>query len=105
MPSTADDNLDLVFHFHRKSDGRISVKSPGVPGLFLASDDLPALTRDLNVAVRDLLYYNKDIAVDGDIRWKPSEESAFAKVLALTPAKEDAADITGTCRVTIKAAE
>jgi hypothetical protein len=101
----AADSLDFVFHFRRKSDGRYSVKSPDVPGLFLASDNLPALTRDLNVAVRDLLYYNKDIAVDGNIRWKPSEEAAFAKVRSLAQTKEDAADITGTCTVTIKAAE
>lgn len=103
--SEAGDHLDLVFHFHRKTDGRYSVKSPGVPGLFLASEDLPALTRDLNVAVRDLLYYNKDIAVDGDIRWQPSEEAAFARVRSLSPAQDEAADITGICTVTIKAAE
>jgi len=95
----------LTFHFHRKSDGRYSVKSPDVPGLWLASKNLQTLRSDLDIVVRDLLFHNKDIVVDGDIQWKPTAEAAFAVVRSLVPEnKTGVTDITGTCRVTIKAA-
>ena len=39
-------------------DGRMKFKSPDVPGLFLASNNLSALARDLDEATRDSLRLN-----------------------------------------------
>jgi hypothetical protein len=104
MQTSGTKQIPLTFHFHRKADGRYSVKSPDVPGLWLASKNLAILQSDLNIVVRDLLYFNLDIVVDGDIQWKPNTAAAFAAVESLVPAKDNpaAADVTG--RVTVKAA-
>ena len=78
-------NIPLVLHFRRKSDGRYSVKSPDLPGLFLASDNIEALKRDIDIVIRDLFYFNKNIFID-DVHWHPSKEAAFAIVGQLAPA-------------------
>jgi hypothetical protein len=101
MAGAAEETLNLLFNFRRKSDGRYCVKSPGIPGLFLASNDLPALARDLKAAVGDLLHYNRGIVVSGGLHWEPSEEAAFARIRSLTPADQDAAGIIGACTVAI----
>lgn len=102
MQTPVAKEMPLTFVFRRKSDGRYSVKSDGVPGLFLASNDLAALWRDLDVSIRDLLYWNSDLLV-ADINWKPTRAAAFAAVEAMGPARLSG-DITETCIVTLKAA-
>jgi len=101
MHMTANE-MPLTFDFVRERDGRYKVKSPGVRGLFLASKDLPALWRDLQIAIRDLLAFNDEIYVD-EIKWAPSVAEAYAKVEALSPVKDPQA-VTETCMVTLKAA-
>jgi len=79
---TQAEGIPLVLHFHRKSDGRYSVKSPDLPGLFLASADIDALKRDIDIVIRDLFYFNKSIFVD-DVHWHPSKDAAFDAVSKL----------------------
>ena len=79
-----DQDIPLVLNFRRKSDGRYSVKSPDLPGLFLASTDLEALKRDIDIVIRDLFYFNKEIFVD-DVHWHPSKDAAFEIVRKLVP--------------------
>jgi len=81
------EGIPLVLHFRRKSDGRYAVKSPDLPGLFLASDDIEALKRDIDIVIRDLFYFNKHIYVD-DVHWHPSKEVAFSVVSNLVPATD-----------------
>jgi hypothetical protein len=92
------ETIPLELHFRRKSDGRYSVKSPDLPGLFLASDDLEALKRDIDIVIRDLFYFNKTIFID-DVLWKPSKDAAFEVVRKLVPAKETALPETHTVRL------
>ena len=82
-----DQGIPVVLNFGRKSDGRYSVKSPDLPGLFLASDDIDALKRDIDIVIRDLFYFNKNIFVD-DVHWHPSKDAAFETVRRLTPATD-----------------
>jgi len=81
------EQIPLELHFRRKSDGRYSVKCPGLPGFFLASADLEALKRDIDIVIRDLFFFNKEIFID-DVHWHPSKEAAFEIVRKLVPAKE-----------------
>ncbi len=102
MNPTTDGEMPLTFSFRREQDGEYVVRSSTVRGLFLASKDLGALWRDLQVAIRDLLAFNEDVYVD-EIRWAPSSEVALATVAALQPAKSSNV-VTETCTVTLKAA-
>jgi hypothetical protein len=61
------------------------VKCPELPGLFLASGDLQALKRDIDIVIRDLFYFNKNTFVD-DVHWHPSKDAAFETVSRLVPA-------------------
>jgi hypothetical protein len=79
-----DCDIPLVLHFRRRSNGRYSVKSPDLPGLFLASDDIDALKRDIDTVIRDLFYFNKSVFVD-DVHWHPSKDAAFEVVGKLAP--------------------
>jgi hypothetical protein len=55
------DDLTLNIRLTRQPDGRIKIKSPDVPGLFLASHDFKALCRDLGESLPDLLKANRGI--------------------------------------------
>jgi hypothetical protein len=78
------EGIPLVLHFHRKSDGRYGVKCPELPGLFLASSDIEALKRDIDIVIRDLFFFNKNTFVD-DVHWHPSKDAAFEIVSRLVP--------------------
>lgn len=64
--------------FDKRSDGRFHLHSPEIPGLHLAGTDLSKIRADLEVSVRDLLYFNHDIVVD-TLTWVPNLEESFKK--------------------------
>jgi hypothetical protein len=67
--------------FEKRSDGRFHIHSPEIPGLHLAGRDLAKIRADLEILVRDLLYFNQNIVVDA-LSWVPSLEDTFKKAEA-----------------------
>jgi hypothetical protein len=75
MATAYTHEFQIELLFEKRSDGVYKVRSPSLPGLYLASEDFDALREDIEPAVKDLLYYNKSIQVE-NIRWVPSLDEA-----------------------------
>jgi hypothetical protein len=71
--------IQLVFD--KRRDGRFHVRSPNVPGLYLAGRDSTAIRADIEPIVKDLLYHNSNLIVD-QIRWVPSLEEIVRSMAA-----------------------
>jgi len=65
--------IELVFE--KRTDGVYKVHSPSLPGLYLTSESFATLRSDIEPAVKDLLYFNKNISA-ADIQWSPSLDEA-----------------------------
>jgi hypothetical protein len=87
--------------FRRDQDGRCYIGSPDLIGLHLAGDDLPALRRDLDTIIRDLVWFNHNRVIDA-IRWIPSLDQVaqnFADAKTVDPQSSNE-----TCVIHLEAA-
>ena len=93
MVGTKQFHLKLLFE---KKDGLFSVRSPNLPGLHMAGQDLDKIRADIEPIIKDLLLFNSDIATE-EIRWVPSLEQAIHDVgrRLSEPQFEDIYVITG----------
>lgn len=69
MTKPTEISLDVFFEKH--SDGRYFVRCYDLPGFHLAGSDWELLRADIEPVIKDLLWYNSEIAVD-TMRWVPS---------------------------------
>ena len=71
MQKNTASEFSIQLLFDQMSDGRYFIHSPHVPGLRLAGFNLEALRADIEPAVKDLLFHNRNLHVES-IRWVPS---------------------------------
>lgn len=79
MQKITANEFSIQLLFDQKSDGRYFIHSPHVPGLRLAGFDLEALRADIEPAVKDLLFHNRNLAVES-IRWVPSIDEVLEEL-------------------------
>ncbi len=82
--TTSEFSIQLLFD--QMSNGRYFIHSPHVPGLRLTGFNLDALRADIEPAVKDLLFHNRNLDVES-IRWVPSIDEVLEELKR--PKKKD----------------
>ena len=75
MATEFNHEFQIELIFEKRTDGVYKVHSPSLPGLYLTSESFDTLRSDIDPAVKDLLYFNKNISAD-NIRWIPPLDEA-----------------------------
>lgn len=89
-------SIELLFD--KRPDGLYYIHSDVLPGLHLAGDDFDALRRDIEPAVKDLLFHNRKISAE-EIRWVPSLDDVQAELEAPSEAGQKATYVVKTSNV------
>ena len=79
MQKITASEFSIQLLFDQMSDGRYFIHSPHVPGLRLAGFNLEALRADIEPAVKDLLFHNRNLNVES-IRWVPSIDEVLEEL-------------------------
>lgn len=73
------DRFSIQLLFDQRSDGRVHVHSPTVPGLHLAGYDVAAIKDDIEPMLKDILLNNSKIVID-EIEWIPSLDALLDQI-------------------------
>ena len=77
MQTPSEIYVEIIFE--RREGNRYYIHSPHIRGLHLSGPKLEELNALLGTAIKDLLYHNSDIVIDG-IRWVPSLDDVVKQI-------------------------